>query len=215
MPVSAASLLVVGLALASEATNIPQTGSIREGAPLSWLQWQRRAGDAILKSRRYGLRLLYALLAFQLIGAFVFVSDLWSEVLGLRSTPIPYEWQEIIQILASVSLITGAVTSTLYLRNSQRAMGNLRRQMDAAAGNFKDHLDTCFAKWSLSPSECAVAIYAMKGFSNAEVAEFRGTSASTVKSQMNSIYKKSGFANRQQLISFLVEDLLAGVAVDC
>lgn len=176
--------------------------------------WQRRTGDAMLRNRRVRLRILYGVLAFQLAGALIFVSDLWSEVLGLRSTPIPYEWQEIIQILASVSLLTGAATSVMYLRNSQRTMRSMRRQMDAAAGNFKAHLDTCFEKWNLTPSECEVAIYAMKGFSNAEVAALRGTSASTVKSQMNSIYKKSDFANRQQLISFLVEDLLAGVAVD-
>ena len=55
--------------------------------------------------------------------------------------------------------------------------------------------------------------YVMKGFSNAEVAELRGTTAATVKSQLNSIYRKSGCANRQQLISFLVEDMLSGLVV--
>jgi hypothetical protein len=55
-------------------------------------------------------------------------------------------------------------------------------------------------------------VYAMKGFSNAEIGGFRGTSVSTVKSQMNAIYRKTGFSNRQQLISFLVEEMLAGVA---
>ena len=35
---------------------------------------------------------------------------------------------------------------------------------------------------------------------------------STIKSQMNSIFRKAGFSSRQQLISFLVEELLAGVS---
>lgn len=203
-------------ALAIDAGHIPARSRTPEPSLREVLHrvWQRRTGDAMLRNRRVRLRILYGVLAFQLAGALIFVSDLWSEVLGLRSTPIPYEWQEIIQILASISLLTGAATSVMYLRNSQRTMRSMRRQMDAAAGNFKAHLDTCFEKWNLTPSECEVAIYAMKGFSNAEVAALRGTSASTVKSQMNSIYKKSDFANRQQLISFLVEDLLAGVAVD-
>ena len=169
--------------------------------------------DTAKPAGRTGIWAIYAVCALQLIGALAFVSDLWSEVLGLRSQPIPYEIQELIEILATVSLVAGAVTGTLYLKKSQESLSNMRRQMDAAAGNFQAHLETCFAQWSLSPSECEVAIYAMKGFSNSEVAEFRGTSASTVKSQMNAIYRKSGFANRQQLISFLVEDLLAGVAV--
>ena len=53
-------------------------------------------------------------------------------------------------------------------------------------------------------------IYAIKGFSNAEIGELRGTSAATVKSQMNAIYRKTGFSNRQQLIAFMVEELLHG-----
>ena len=38
----------------------------------------------------------------------------------------------------------------------------------------------------------------MKGFSNAEIADLRGTTAATVKSQMNAIYRKSNFTNRQR-----------------
>ncbi|MEO8531546.1 MAG: helix-turn-helix transcriptional regulator, partial [Deltaproteobacteria bacterium] len=59
----------------------------------------------------------------------------------------------------------------------------------------------------------AVAVYAMKGFSNGEIAELRKTSIPTVKSQMKAIFRKAGLDNRQQLIAFLVEELLSGVAL--
>lgn len=118
-------------------------------------------------------------------------------------------------MLASVGLITGVVVSGLFLRRLLKRMGSMSRQIDAAAGRFQSHLEDLFATWDLSPSERAVAIYAMKGFSNAEIAGLRGTSTSTIKSQMNAIYRKTGFGNRRELISFLVEELLAGVAVDC
>ncbi|HQU68858.1 MAG TPA: helix-turn-helix transcriptional regulator [Albidovulum sp.] len=157
---------------------------------------------------------LYALLILQALGALFFIVDLWSEVLQLRTTPIPYEYQEIIQILASLSLAIGLVTTISYFRRSQHNLRDMRRQIDVASGNFRDHLDHCFTSWSLSPSEREVAICAMKGFSNGEVADLRGTSAATVKTQMNAIYRKSGFSTRAQLISFLVEELFAGVTVD-
>lgn len=162
---------------------------------------------------RPGPRALYACLAIQVLSGVFFLGELWSEVLGLRTTPIPFELQEMIQVLASVGLVFGIVATALFTRAMQRRLASARRQMDAASGQFQDHLARLFEDWGLSASEADVAIYAMKGFSNAEVAALRGTSASTVKSQLNAVYRKSGMSNRQQLIAFLVEELLSGVAV--
>lgn len=166
------------------------------------------------RHRRGGIVLLHVALAFQTISALFFVGELWSEVLGLRTTPIPWAWQEYIEVLASLGLVTGAIVSGVFLRHALRRIGSMRRQIDAAAGNFRCHLSELFASWGLSPSEEAVAIYAMKGFSNAEIAALRGTSVSTIKSQANAVYRKTGFGNRRELISFLVEELLAGVAAE-
>ncbi|MFY0632827.1 MAG: hypothetical protein JXQ91_03385 [Vannielia sp.] len=156
---------------------------------------------------------LYVALALQALGALFFVGDLWSEILGLRTAPIPYEWQEMIQLMASVGLVIGLVVSALFLRRSQRRVSELNRQVDVASGNFSQHLQQLFNQWDLSDSERSVAVYAMKGFSNAEIASLRGTSASTVKSQMNAVYRKTGYTTRGQLISCLVEELFEGVAL--
>lgn len=152
---------------------------------------------------------LYGLLLLQFVSALVFVGELATEVLGLRTTPIPYEWQEYIQLLASAALIGGVIGTFFFVRSSAKRMAKMDQQLDVAKGNFHAHLNEMFANWELSQSEQSVAILAMKGFSNGEIAEMRGTSVATIKSQTNSIYKKSGLANRQQLISFLVEELLA------
>ena len=158
--------------------------------------------------------ILIALSAVQGLSALFFLGDLWSEVLGLRHTALPYEFQEAIQLLASLGLLTGFLTTSYFLARSFNSVSDLRRQVDVASGNFQDHLEMLFEDWHLSPSEQSVALYAMKGFSNAEVAELRGTSASSVKTQLNAVYRKSGCANRQQLISCLVEELFSGVAID-
>ena len=159
------------------------------------------------------LHLLCSVLSVQFVSTVFFVGTLWSEVLGLRTTSIPYVWQEYIEVLASVGLLFGTGTTILFVRKAYLREEQLQRQIDVAAGNFQQHLFALFEEWGLTPSESTVAIYAMKGFSNAEVAGLRGTSAATVKSQLNAVYRKSGFANRQQLISFLVEELMSGVAI--
>ncbi len=165
-------------------------------------------------TRSFALQFLLGLLVLQTISAFFFLGELWTEVLGLRTTPIPYEYQEIIQILASFALVAGVITTFAFIRRTQRDMNRMQRQIDVASGNYASQLQTLFEEWGLSNSERDVTTYVMKGFSNAEVAELRGTTAATVKSQLNSIYRKSGCANRQQLISFLVEDMLSGLVIE-
>jgi DNA-binding NarL/FixJ family response regulator len=158
--------------------------------------------------------LFYCILAVQMLCAFPFLYDLWGEVLGLRTTAIPWYLQEVIQMMASAGMFVGVIGAgiyMLYLHHSQKRIARLGEQMDVVSGNFQDHIQQHFDSWNLSRSEAEIAVYAMKGFSNAEIAELRGTTTATVKSQMNAIYRKCNFSNRQQLISFLVEELLQGV----
>jgi DNA-binding CsgD family transcriptional regulator len=63
--------------------------------------------------------------------------------------------------------------------------------------------------WGLSQSEADVAIFAAKGFSNAEIAEMRGCALATVKSQLSRIYHKSGLDSRYQLIAFVTDEVVA------
>lgn len=62
--------------------------------------------------------------------------------------------------------------------------------------------------WSLTEAEKEVSFLLLKGLSNKEVAEIRGTSTQTVRSQTNAIYSKSGLNSRSELSAFFLEDLL-------
>ena len=64
------------------------------------------------------------------------------------------------------------------------------------------------ADWGLSRSEADVAIFVVKGFSNNEISEMRGTSVATVKSQLGSIFRKSGMTSRYQLIAFVTDEVV-------
>ena len=160
------------------------------------------------KKRPLFLGCLYALLIFQILGTLFFVTELWSEVLGLRSWSLAWKWQEFFQIFASIALILGTSAAFGVIYYSRIEMRRMHKQIDVVSGQFNDHVRAQFLHWNFSRSEEAVAIFAMKGFSNSEIAVLRGTSAATVKSQMNAIFRKAGLSNRLQLIALLVEELL-------
>lgn len=62
-------------------------------------------------------------------------------------------------------------------------------------------------EWGLSKAESEVALLAAKGFSNNEIAEMRGSSVPTIKTQLGSIYQKSQLDSRYQLIAFITDEV--------
>lgn len=69
-------------------------------------------------------------------------------------------------------------------------------------------IDKQLSDWELSKSEKEVAFLLLKGFSLKEVAEVRGTTEKTARTQSAAIYAKAGLSNRAQLSAFFLEDLL-------
>jgi DNA-binding NarL/FixJ family response regulator len=60
----------------------------------------------------------------------------------------------------------------------------------------------------VSLRERDVALFAIKGMTTAEIAQWRDTSEGTVKAQTNAIYRKAGVTGRPQLLSLFIEDLM-------
>jgi DNA-binding CsgD family transcriptional regulator len=69
-------------------------------------------------------------------------------------------------------------------------------------------IDKQLSDWELSKAEKEVAFLLLKGFSLKEVADVRGTTEKTARTQSASIYAKAGLSNRAQLSAFFLEDLL-------
>ena len=64
-------------------------------------------------------------------------------------------------------------------------------------------------EWKLSPAEKDVALFLLKGFSTAEIANLRSSSEKTIKQQASSIYSKSGISGRAELSAFFLEEVLS------
>ncbi len=142
-----------------------------------------------------------------------FVSEFLTEVLGLRRWAIPFELRELLQILASLGLVLGTVSSMLLLKKSRRKLDLIQRQLAVASGAFFDVLEEFFDEWSLSPSERDVALFAIKGCTNGEIAGLRGKSEATIKTQMNAVFRKADVSGRAQLLSLFIDALISQSSV--
>lgn len=151
---------------------------------------------------------LLGLLVVQTLCTVVFVSDIAITVLGLRTVPIDWQLREFIEIGAAFGLILGLVLGVMALLRSDAQRKRAEDQVQVAAGALSELIAQRFDEWSLTPAERDVALYAVKGFTLAETAQLRGTSEGTIKAQSAAVYRKAGVANRTQLLSLFVEDLM-------
>lgn len=155
-----------------------------------------------------GTKPLAAILIVQALCAGFFVWDILSSVLGLRSQPINWQTREFIEIGAAVGLLLGLGLGAIALRRTLRAKARAEESLRRAATAFQQVMHERFDQWGLTPAECDVALFAIKGLSLADIAALRKTSEGTVKAQTNAIYRKAGVTGRPQLLSLFIEDLL-------
>ena len=158
--------------------------------------------------RKSSLIWIGILVTVQSLCALFFVSEFITEVFGLRNWAVTWEIREVLQLSASLGLSLGAVAAVLLLRQTILRIDKAERQVRAASGEFFAIMEECFSEWGLSPSERDVALFAVRGQSNTEIAALRGTSEATVKTQMNAVFRKAAVTNRAQLISQFVDVLI-------
>lgn len=154
-------------------------------------------------------RLLIGIIfAIQAFCAFFFVSDILSSVLGIQTTPLPWELRELLEIGAALGLVLGVVLGAFMLVSTVRSRNLAEERLRRASGVFMDLLEERFTEWGLTKAERDVALFAIKGMSTAEIAVLRSTSEGTVKAQTNAIYRKAGVSGRSQLLSLFIDDLM-------
>ncbi len=122
-----------------------------------------------------------------------------------------------------LALAVGAVAyvalETKSLKRERLEMLNdlsrVRRESDQWRAAARVHIDGLgrairaqFAAWGLSESEADVALLMLKGMSQKEIAQLRGSEESTVRQQAAAVYRKAGLANRSELSAYFLEDLL-------
>ena len=84
----------------------------------------------------------------------------------------------------------------------------LNNKVQSYKEEFSNEIQQNFKSWKLTKAENQVASLLLKGLSLKEIAEVRSSNENTVRSQCTSVYKKSKLANRSQLSSYFLDDLI-------
>lgn len=116
----------------------------------------------------------------------------------------------VVETVAAVALSVGVVYLMLELRRLLTRMDSMETGLRAARGEMAEVVAGFFDTWGLSAAERDVALLLLKGFDNETIAGLRGTAKGTVRAQTAAIYGKARVDGRAQLISLLLEELLAG-----
>jgi DNA-binding NarL/FixJ family response regulator len=145
---------------------------------------------------------LAALIFFQGLCALYFIYDVLRDVREADSLHLLPE------IAATVGLVIGIAVEVRVLMNMLRRQQHMEKSLGVAAGALAELMEDYFNNWGLTPSEQDIATFTIKGYSIAEIAKLRGSAEGTIKTHLNSIYRKAGVPGRAQLVSLLVEDLL-------
>jgi DNA-binding CsgD family transcriptional regulator len=123
------------------------------------------------------------------------------------------DWHTGVELLAVLSLLGGIALGLRMLLALLARQKHLERDLSIASGALHEVIARHFDDWGLTPSERDVAGFTLKGLPIAEVARLRGSAEGTVKAHLSAIYRKAGVSGRGQLVSLLIEDLLAGPLV--
>lgn len=152
--------------------------------------------------------LLWGLFILQAVCAGFFVIDAFGKFAGLQfGEDSPFE--DVVETLITVMLAASLAFTGRMLRRMMRRQERIEDQLRIASGAFAALLDERFAELRLTPSERDVALLALKGFSNAEMAELRETREGAIKAQCNAVYRKAGVNGRPQLLGLFIEELMA------
>jgi DNA-binding CsgD family transcriptional regulator len=149
-----------------------------------------------------------ALIVVQSVSAIFFLSDVFED--GYSAvTGINFSTHLMVEGMATLGLIFGIIFEARYLLEILRRNAEMDRNMRVATGALNEVITEYFKDWALTPSEKDVAMFAIKGMSNQEIAGLRESSEGTIKAHLNAVFRKAGVSGRNQLISLLVEDLMA------
>ncbi|MGB5558543.1 MAG: LuxR C-terminal-related transcriptional regulator [Paracoccaceae bacterium] len=125
------------------------------------------------------------------------------------------------EMLVLSSVIVGSIIAVERLRGLEAEATTIRREFSEAAQagrewrmqseqlfqGLSEAVAAQFSCWNLTEAEADIAALILKGASHKDIARLRRTSEATIRQQAQSVYQKSGLANRSQLAAYFLEDL--------
>lgn len=157
--------------------------------------------------------LLVVLIALQSVCALFFVTDVMADSYSIDGVFV-FSSHLYFESGATIGLIFGIFFEAKYLRDLLRQSQAAAQNMRVATGALNEVITDYFLQWGLTPAEKDVAMFAIKGMTNAEIASLRNSSEGTIKAHLNAVFRKADVTGRNQLVSLLVEDLMGSPLID-
>lgn len=151
---------------------------------------------------------LLILMTVQLACAAFFAADALVDF-GISRDNDDGPWHLVIETVAALGLVGAVIFEARLLRQMLQRQAHLEESLDSARAAVHDVMLAHFEGWGLTPSETDIATFLVKGLSIADIAVVRGSAEGTVKSHLNAIYRKSDTRNRGELLSVLIDSMMA------
>lgn len=114
----------------------------------------------------------------------------------------------VVEFLATFGLGVAFSSIRAEMRRSLARSRIDREHLTAIRGDFDRLLQERFREWDLTPAERDVALLTIRGMKIAEIARIRHAHHGTVKSQLSTIYRKSGAATRTEFVARFIDEFL-------
>lgn len=167
-----------------------------------------------MRRKRSSFGLAFVVLLQLCCSAFL-IFEMLTSLLLIPTVPINWEVREVMDVSAALGLMAGGLLGLHLLwravgerNHAERARDEAETRLRRASTAFRSLLDERFREWDLTPAERDVALFALKGFTLAEMATLRATTEGTIKTQCNAIYRKAGVTGRPQFLSLFIDDLM-------
>ncbi len=152
---------------------------------------------------------LFFLIAVQALCAVFFIADVAADLAdegGLANLTFHLG----VESIATASLIAAIGLEMRLLGRLMRRKARLEASLAVASAEVHEVITRQFEEWKLSPAETDIAMFLVKGLGTSEIAELRGSAEGTIKAHFNSIFRKADVHSRAELLSLLIDRLLAG-----
>ena len=151
---------------------------------------------------------MVGLVVVQTFCAIFFLGDVVTD-LGTNDVNDTTDWHLYIEVLAALSLCAAIFVEIQYLLWLFRRKTQLEHSVSIASAAIHEVIETHFELWKLTPAEKDIATFLVKGMSISEIGKLRGSAEGTIKSHLNSIYRKSGTNGRGELLSLIIDNLMS------
>lgn len=112
------------------------------------------------------------------------------------------------ELAATVGLGWSFVLLRAELRRAEAEAAADRARLGALRGAFDRLMHDRFEAWGLSAAESDIALLTVRGLRIAEIAQARGVREGTVKSQLSTIFRKSGVHTRTEFVALFIDEFL-------